>query len=163
MTTHTADTHTTVTDTTVTDTGTGEGTGALTATGTFTFSHWDEKPVAGGADGGGARIAHAAVTNDFTGVIEATGTSCEYTLAYSDETTGAFVGYEFIEGTVEGRTGSFVLEQRGSFGADGTITCALTVLPGTGAGELAGLGGTGAFAARHGDSSVPYTFTYTIG
>ncbi|MFF1694914.1 DUF3224 domain-containing protein [Streptomyces sp. NPDC058257] len=134
---------------------------AESGAGTFTFSHWDEKPVAG-ADSG-ARIAHAAVTNDFTGTIEATGTSCEYTLVYTDETTGAFVGYEFVEGTVEGRTGSFVLEQRGSFGADGTITCALTVQPGSGTGELAGLGGTGAFTARHGEPSVPYTFTYTIG
>ncbi|MGB8944586.1 MAG: DUF3224 domain-containing protein [Streptomyces sp.] len=131
------------------------------ATGTFTFSHWDEKPVAGAE--GGARIAHAAVTNDFTGAIEATGTSCEYTLAYADETTGAFVGYEFIEGTVDGRTGSLVLEQRGTFGADGTITCVLTVQPGSGAGELTGLSGTGAFTARHGEPTVPYTLTYEIG
>lgn len=130
-------------------------------TGTFTFTHWDEKPVAG-ADGG-ARIAHAAVTNDFTGAIEATGTSCEYTLVYADETTGAFVGYEFVEGSVEGRTGSFVLEQRGSFGADGTVTCALTVQPGSGSGELTGIAGTGAFTARHGETAVPYTLTYAIG
>ncbi|MFG2503611.1 DUF3224 domain-containing protein [Streptomyces sp. NPDC048441] len=140
---------------------TGTSTDTVTATGTFTFSHWDEKPVAG-ADGG-ARIAHAAVTNDFTGAIEATGTSCEYTLAYIDETTGAFVGYEFIDGTLDGRRGSFVLEQRGSFGADGTITCALTVQPGSGAGELTGLGGTGAFTARHGETTVPYTIAYAIG
>ncbi|MGW6021375.1 DUF3224 domain-containing protein [Streptomyces sp. NPDC055099] len=132
----------------------------ITATGTFTFSHWDEKPVAGAE--GGARIAHAAVTNDFTGAIEATGTSCEYTLVYADETTGAFVGYEFIEGTVDDRAGSFVLEQRGSFGADGTITCALTVQPGSGSRELTGLTGTGAFTARHGETTVPYTLTYEI-
>ncbi|MEV6755432.1 DUF3224 domain-containing protein [Streptomyces sp. NPDC051214] len=135
-------------------------TASATGTGTFTFSHWDEKPVAGAE--GGARIAHAAVTNDFTGAIEATGTSCEYTLVYADETTGAFVGYEFIEGTLDGRAGSFVLEQRGSFGADGTITCALTVQPGSGSGELTGLTGTGAFTARHGETTVPYTLTYEI-
>ncbi|WP_409056404.1 DUF3224 domain-containing protein [Streptomyces sp. SYP-A7185] len=129
-------------------------------TGTFTFSRWDEKPVAG-ADGG-ARIAHAAVTNDFTGAVEATGTSCEYTLVYVDETTGVFTGYEFVEGSVDGRTGSFVLEQRGSFGADGTITCALTVQPGSGSGQLTGLAGTGTFTARHGEPTVTYTFTYTI-
>ncbi|MER5258924.1 DUF3224 domain-containing protein [Streptomyces sp. NPDC002855] len=147
----------------INDTGTNNGTGTGTSTnaGTFTFTHWDEKPVAG-ADGG-ARIAHAAVTNDFTGAIEATGTSCQYTLVYTDETTGSFVGHEFIAGSVDGRTGSFVLEQRGSFGADGTITCALSVHPGSGAGDLAGLSGTGSFTARHGDSTVPYTFTYTVG
>ncbi|MEV0321743.1 DUF3224 domain-containing protein [Streptomyces sp. NPDC050658] len=132
-----------------------------TVTGSFTFSRWDEKPVAD--TDGGARIAHAAVTNDFTGAVEATGTSCEYTLVYADETTGAFVGYELIEGTLDGRRGSFVLEQRGSFGADGTISCELTVLPGSGAGELAGLSGTGSFTTGHGASTVPYTLTYAIG
>ncbi|TGA95171.1 DUF3224 domain-containing protein [Streptomyces sp. MZ04] len=141
--------------TTTTATATG------TATASFTFTQWDEKPVAG-ADGG-ARIAHAAVTNDFTGVIKATGTSCQYTLVYTDETTGAFVGHEFIDGSVDGRSGSFVLEQRGSFGADGTISCTLTVHPGSGSGELAGLTGTGSFTTRHGASAVPYTFTYDIG
>ncbi|MEU4998764.1 DUF3224 domain-containing protein [Streptomyces sp. NPDC021622] len=131
-----------------------------TTTGAFTFTNWDEKPVAG--SDGGARIARAAVTNDFTGAIEATGTSCEYALVYTGEATGAFVGYEFIEGTVDGREGSFVLEQRGTFSADG-ITCTVTVHPGSGSGELAGLAGTGSFTARHGDSTVPYTFTYDIG
>lgn len=132
------------------------------ATGTFTFSQWDEKPVAGADGNGGARVAHAAVRNDFAGAIEATGTSCEYTLVYTDETTGSFVGYEFIEGTLDGRAGSFVLEHRGSFGSDGTIACALTVQPGSGAGELTGLGGTGSFTARHGETTTPYTLSYEI-
>ncbi|MGV9881249.1 DUF3224 domain-containing protein [Streptomyces sp. NPDC003006] len=130
-----------------------------TTAGTFTFAAWNEQPVAG-ADGG-ARITHAAVTNDYTGAIEAAGTSCEYTIAYTSGTTGGYVGYEFIEGTLDGHKGSFIIEQQGSFVDDG-IECAFTVLSGSGTGELAGLTGTGTFTARHGDKSTPYTFDYTI-
>ncbi|ATL26094.1 DUF3224 domain-containing protein [Streptomyces formicae] len=129
-------------------------------TGTFTFAHWDEKPVAG-ADGG-ARIAHAAVTNDYAGGIEATGTSCEYTIAYTSETVGSFVGYEFIDGTLDGRTGSFVIEQRGAFRADGGIDCALTVLPDSATGELKGLTGTGSFTAQGGQPTSPYSLDYAL-
>ncbi|MGA4847546.1 DUF3224 domain-containing protein [Streptomyces sp. G5(2025)] len=128
--------------------------------GTFTFAGWDEQPVAGVE--GGARITHAAVINDYVGTIEAAGTACEYTIAYTSGTTGAYVGYEFIDGTLDGRKGSFVIEQRGSFVRDG-IECAFTVLPGSGTGELAGLTGTGTFTARHGEKSTPYAFDYTLG
>ncbi|MFJ2767312.1 DUF3224 domain-containing protein [Streptomyces sp. NPDC087300] len=129
-------------------------------TGTFTFARWDEKPVAG-ADGG-ARIAHASVTNDYAGGIEAKGTSCEYTIAYTSETTGTFVGYEFIEGTLDGRAGSFVMEQRGAFRADGGIDCACTVLPDSATGELTGLTGTGSYTAQGGRPTSPYTFDYAL-
>ncbi|MET8689372.1 DUF3224 domain-containing protein [Streptomyces sp. NPDC004732] len=129
-------------------------------TGTFTFARWDEKPVAGAH--GGTRIAHAAVTNDYTGVIEAAGTSCEYTISYESETVGFFVGYEFIDGTVDGRKGSFVIEQRGSFGADGTIECSFTVLPGSATGELTGLTGTGSYTARAGQPATPYSLAHAL-
>ncbi|MCF3125102.1 DUF3224 domain-containing protein [Streptomyces arenae] len=134
---------------------------ATTVTGTFTFTRWDESPVAG-ADGG-ARITHAAVANDYAGAIEAKGTSCEYSIAYTTETVGAFVGHEFVDGTLDGRAGSFVIDQRGSFTADGTIECTFTVLPGSGTGELAGLTGTGTFTARTGQASTPYSLDYSLG
>ncbi|MFK4070605.1 DUF3224 domain-containing protein [Streptomyces sp. NPDC029674] len=141
-------------------TSTVAGTGTSTVTGTFTFAGWDERPVAGAE--GGTRIAHAAVTNDYTGAVEAKGTSCEYTIAYTSDTVGAFVGYELIDGTLDGRAGSFVLEQRGAFGADGVIACSFTVLPGSGTGELAGLTGAGSFTARGGQPTTPYSFDYAV-
>ncbi|WP_055535280.1 DUF3224 domain-containing protein [Streptomyces alboniger] len=158
-------TRTTTTPTTATATSaettpaTATTTETTAATGSFTFAAWDEQPVAGAE--GGPRIAHAAVANDYSGAIEAAGTSCEYTIAYTSETTGGYVGYEFIEGTLDGHKGSFVIEQHGSFVADG-IECAFTVVPGSGTGELAGLTGTGTFTARHGEKSTPYTFDYAI-
>ncbi|MCX5195289.1 DUF3224 domain-containing protein [Streptomyces sp. NBC_00249] len=128
-------------------------------TGSFTFADWEEQPV--GAADGAPRLARAKVVNHFSGGIEAPGTSCAYTIAYTGENVGTYTGMELLAGTVDGRAGSFVLEERGSFDAEGT-RCAFTVVPGSGTGALAGLSGSGGFVHRHGTEAVPYTFTYAL-
>ncbi|UNO39220.1 DUF3224 domain-containing protein [Streptomyces sp. MST-110588] len=132
------------------------------ATGTFTFENWEEHEVRGQAGAGGPRLARATVTNAFTGSMEAAGTACAYTIAYLTATTGTFVGHEMLTGSLDGRKGSFVLEERGTFGENGTV-CTFEVVPGSGTGELAGLTGTGGFTHEHGMTSVPYTFEYRLG
>ncbi|GAA1878465.1 DUF3224 domain-containing protein [Streptantibioticus ferralitis] len=129
-------------------------------TGSFTFANWEERTV--GPSGTSPKLAHASVTNTFAGGIEAADTTCEYTIVYVTEKTGTFTGMEALVGHVDGREGSFVVEQRGSFDADGTVHCAFEVVPGTGTGELIGLCGTGDFVAKHGESSFPYTFDYDL-
>lgn len=131
--------------------------------GRFTFADWQEQPV-GSADSPAAvpRLAHATVTNTFAGGIEAAATTCSYAIAYTGEDTGTYAGMEVVSGTVDGRKGSFVLDERGDFDAGGT-RCRFEVVPGSGTGELAGLTGSGGFTHRHGDTSVPYTLTYTLG
>ncbi|MFD7097271.1 DUF3224 domain-containing protein [Streptomyces xanthophaeus] len=133
--------------------------GSVRTGGRFTFADWEEKPL--GPSGAAPRLAHARVTNAFTGGIEASGTVCAYTVAYTGESTGTFAGLELVSGSVDGRHGSFVLEERGSFDGTGT-RCRFEVVPGSATGELAGLTGTGGFTSRHGDSSVAYEFTYAV-
>ncbi|GAA3386779.1 DUF3224 domain-containing protein [Streptomyces roseoviridis] len=128
-------------------------------TGRFTFADWQEQPV--GSPASTPSLAHATVTNAFSGGIEAAATSCSYTIAYTGENVGTYSGMELLSGGVEGRKGTFVLEERGGFDATGT-TCRFEVVPGSGTGELAGLTGSGGFTYRHGDTSVAYTFTYAI-
>ncbi|MFF8266946.1 DUF3224 domain-containing protein [Streptomyces sp. NPDC016562] len=128
--------------------------------GSFTFTDWQEQPV-GPADVT-PRLAHASVTNRFTGGIVAAATSCGYTLAYTEQSAGTYTGLELLSGSLDGREGTFVLEERGSFDADGT-RCRFEVVPGSGTGELAGLTGSGGFTCRHGDTEVAYTFTYALG
>ncbi|MFF7233616.1 DUF3224 domain-containing protein [Streptomyces sioyaensis] len=130
-------------------------------TGHFTFADWTEHPV--GPGGAGPKLAHASVANTFSGGIEATGTTCEYTLVYVTEKTGTFTGMELLTGRLDGREGTFVVEERGSFEADGTVRCAFEVVPGTGTGELTGLRGTGSFTTTAGEPSVPYAFGYDLG
>lgn len=131
---------------------------APTANG-FTFKDWEEHPV--GPEGVFPRLARATVTNAFTGALTAPATACTYTVAYTGDSTGTFTGMELVTGTVDGREGAFVLEERGTFDATGTH-CRFTVLPGSGTGGLTGLGGSGSFTHRYGDTSVEYTFDYAF-
>ncbi|MFJ9547182.1 DUF3224 domain-containing protein [Streptomyces erythrochromogenes] len=136
--------------------------------GRFTFADWEETPVGApgtpgtpGAPDATPRLAHAHVANTFTGGVEAAGTSCDYTIAYTGENTGSYSGMELLSGSVDGRKGSFVLEERGTFDAGGTV-CRFEVVAGSGTGDLVGLTGSGGFTYRHGDTSVEYAFTYAL-
>lgn len=130
-------------------------------TGRFTFSDWKERAVSPSEVRPG--LAHASVTNTFSGGIQASGTTCEYTIAYVTESTGSFTGMEVLTGSLDGRDGTFALDERGSFEADGTLRCVFDVVPGSGTGDLTGLRGTGSFATKTGQQSVPYTFDYDLG
>ncbi|MEV5549454.1 DUF3224 domain-containing protein [Streptomyces sp. NPDC052309] len=130
-------------------------------TGHFSFADWKEHAVTG--EDATPRLAHAAVTNTFSGGIEADGTTCEYSIVYVTDKTGTFTGMELLAGRVDGREGAFALEERGHFDEDGTVHCTFEVVAGSGTGELTGLRGSGAFTARHGETSVAYDFAYELG
>lgn len=129
-------------------------------TGHFTFADWKEVPVS--PEDTHPRLAHATVTNAFAGGIEAESTTCDYTVSYLTATTGSFAGMELLRGRLDGREGTFVVEERGRFDPDGTVHCSFEVVEGSGTGELAGLHGTGEFTYRHGETKVPYTFAYGL-
>ncbi|MET7937093.1 DUF3224 domain-containing protein [Streptomyces sp. NPDC005322] len=129
-------------------------------TGTFTYANWEETVV--GQAGEGPKLARATVTNTFSGGIEAAETSCEYAISYLTEKTGVCCGYELLTGTLDGRTGSFAVEQRCTWGEDGTVRCSFEVVPGSGTGGLAGLTGSGTFVAVRGEQAVPYSFGYDL-
>ncbi|MET9857639.1 DUF3224 domain-containing protein [Streptomyces sp. NPDC006450] len=125
----------------------------------FTFKDWEEHPV--GPQGAFPRLARATVVNAFTGALVAPATTCAYTVAYTGESTGTFTGMELVTGTVDGREGAFVLEESGTFDTTGT-RCRFTVVPGSGTRGLTGLGGSGSFDHRYGETSVEYVFDYAF-
>lgn len=133
----------------------------LRTTGHFTYADWQERAL--GGEDTLPRLAHAVVTNTFAGGVEAARTTCEYTIVHITEKTGTFTGMELLTGTVDGRRGTFAVEERGSFVDRGSVHCTFEVVPGSATGELAGLRGTGEFTAEHGSPSVPYTFDYDFG
>ncbi|GHB36146.1 hypothetical protein GCM10010377_28870 [Streptomyces viridiviolaceus] len=134
---------------------------ATRTTGHFTFADWKEHAVS--PEDTVPRLAHAAVTNTFSGGIEAAGTTCEYSIAYVTGKAGTFTGMELLTGRIDGREGAFVLEERGRFDDEGTVHCTFEVVAGSGTGELTGLRGSGTFTARHGEASVAYDFAYELG
>ncbi len=140
--------------------GTEPSTASVETSGHFTYAGWEELPV--GSPDGAPRLARALVTNSFAGGVEAAATSCAYTIAYTGENVGTYTGMELLSGSVDGRTGSFVLEESGTFDPGGT-TCRFAVVPGSGTGDLAGLSGSGGFTHRSGEASVAYALSYRLG
>jgi hypothetical protein len=123
---------------------------ATRATSTFRIEDWDEKPYIDGE--AGRKLTQASVKQSFSGEIEGEG-SVEWLLCYRPDATADFVGLLRIVGRIGDRAGSFVLAQTdGTF--DGKVASGeLSVVRGSGTGDLQGLRGTGAFSAPHGGES----------
>ena len=125
---------------------------------TVTGKSWDEKRVA--EAGPVHALAHATFTTTYSGDL--VGDSiCSLLLSYvggdpgkPETLVGPYVGYEQVTGTLAGRSGTFVLEARGEH-TGGVATTQLRVVPESGTGELAGLRGTGSYAA----DAMEYTLT----
>jgi hypothetical protein len=108
---------------------------------------------------GGRGLAQADVTQDFTGEIEGTG-SVRWLMCYRPNATADWLGLQRIVGRVGGRSGSFVLETRGTF--DGSKAAGdWSVVPGSGTGDLEGLSGRGRIEAPMG-AQATYTLDYDV-
>jgi hypothetical protein len=82
-------------------------------------------------------------------------------MAYTAADRAEYVGLQTMTGSLAGRSGSFVLRTSGTF--DGSKAVGeLTVVEGSGTGELAGISGTGSFSAPMG-SEAELTLEYELG
>ncbi len=130
------------------------------ATGSFELKQWDEHPYIEEKDV--ARLTQASVTNAYRGDIEGEGT-LHYLMTYRHDGEGwnsaDFVGYEYVNGRLGDRSGSFVLQHTGVF-EEGAAKGNLSVVPGSGAGDLRGIRGSGSFVARHNVQPTPFTLDY---
>ena len=126
-------------------------------TGSMELTTWEEQPYH--EIDGGPKLTRASVTRSFHGDIEGEGT-LEYLMIYHDAASASFVGLERVVGRVGDRAGSFVLQHSGTF-AGSTVQATVTVVPGSGTGELHGLRGEGDFVWPHGQSGS-LTLDYDI-
>ncbi len=122
----------------------------MKVTASATPTKWDEKPYDQGPSA--MRMTKASVEYTYHGGIEGVGLT-EYVMFYQEfnasnphAATATYVGLTRFKGTMNGKSGSVVLEERGSF-AGGTARTTVTILPGSGTGELAGISGSGASTA----------------
>ena len=131
----------------------------MKATGLFKVTSWDEKPCDEGW--GGAKVTRASVTQTVSGDIEGDA-RVEYLMIYLEGGTATFLAAVLVTGALDGKSGSFVLEGKGTY-ADGAATCNFSVVAGAGSGELAGLRGTGNYVAKHAEyPNVPFTLDYQL-
>jgi hypothetical protein len=120
---------------------------------------WDEKPYRELDDGSKFSRAEVTLSGSGAGLTSAT---FESLLFYRADGTSSFVTLMRIAGTLDGRSGSFVLQGHGTY--DGTTARVETqVVEGSGTGELAGLRGTGESVSGHADYPyMPLTLKYDI-
>jgi hypothetical protein len=126
-----------------------------TDTVTFEIVSWDETWTGELAEGW--VVARATVRKKLAGVLDATSVGEVTTTAQG--TGRAYSALERVEGTLAGRTGSFLLQHGGAGDETGQEAFG-HVVPGTGTGQLAGLRGTAVFA--HDEAGARITLTWTI-
>lgn len=121
----------------------------------FEILEWDE--TWSGQPAEGWTVTRADVRKRFSGALE--GTSIAEVTMTGQGTGTAYSALERVEGTLDGRTGSFLLQHGGAGDETGQEAFGL-IVAGTGTGELAGLRGTATFA--HDDAGARVTLTYSL-
>ena len=115
----------------------------------FEVQSWDENTYE--ELDGDAKLTRASVGQGFTGDLEGAG-SVEWLMCYREDKTADFVGLQRFVGRLGSRSGSFVMQTQGGF--DGTeAKGSLAVVERSGTEELAGITGSGAFAAPLGSTA----------
>ncbi|TDC10528.1 DUF3224 family protein [Nonomuraea longispora] len=96
---------------------------------------------------GGPAVFATLMTEQFSGGIVGVG-HADHVRVVQPDGSQIVTGVERIVGSVDGRSGSFVLTCYGFGERPGSAQGCWTVVPGSGTGELAGLRGRGAFTVR---------------
>jgi hypothetical protein len=112
------------------------------ATATVEHTSWQETAIDGSGSGeaaAGPKLSRAVVTKVFKGDFEGTSRS-ELVMCGRSDGTGGYAAQERIEGSIAGRTGSFVLHH-GATRSGGSETRFGYIVPGSGTGGLSGLTG----------------------
>lgn len=104
-------------------------------------------------------LGRLAIDKQFHGDLEATSRGEMLSAGTGVEGSAGYVAIERVSGTLHGRSGSFVLQHNGTMNR-GAPRLTITVVPDSGAGELAGLAGTMSIAIADGQHS--YDFEYTL-
>ena len=107
---------------------------------------------------GDATLSRMTIDKQFHGDLE--GTSKGQMLAAGDpKTSGVYVAIEKFNGTLKGRSGTFILHHTGLM-TRGVPQLSITVAPDSGTGQLTGI--TGNFKIIIAEGKHSYEFEYTL-
>ena len=122
--------------------------------GVFQITGWDEKPYLENDDG--SKQSHAKISQSYSGDLEGS-SDIQYLMAYQTDSSAIFVGFETVTGTINGKSGSFVIQHTGKFEA-GIATSNFVIVPNTGKSELTNISGKGFFKSGE-NGQAKYEFT----
>lgn len=118
------------------------------------------KPLPADEKVAGLTVGRVALDKQFNGDLEATSKGEMMTAETSVEGSGGYVAIERVDGTLGGRTGTFVLLHQGTMKAGSGFKLGIVVVPDSGTGQLVGLTGTMTIVIANGKHS--YEFDYTL-
>ncbi len=122
--------------------------------GVFQVTGWDEKPYSEDSDG--AKLTNAQVTQTYTGSIEGK-SQVQYIMAHQADKSAVFVGMEKVTASINGKSGSFVIQHNGKF-ESGIASSNFVIVTGSGQGELSAIEGSGSYeSTEHGKSNYQMT------
>jgi hypothetical protein len=122
---------------------------AARVSGELSVTDWNEETF---LERDAGKLTKARVVQELSGDIQGT-TTIIWLLAYRPDETADFVGMQQIEGTLDGRSGSFVVTSRGTFDGE-RAAAAWTIVSGSGTDALSGISGSGSFDAPHGGQAT---------
>lgn len=122
------------------------------AAGTFDVTLTPQPPAAGG-------VGRMTIGKQFHGALAAASAG-EMLSALTDvKGSAGYVALERVTGSLDGKSGSFVLQHSGTM-TRGAAQLTITVVPDSGTGELSGI--TGSMAIEITDGRHYYDFTYSL-
>jgi hypothetical protein len=104
-------------------------------------------------------LGRLSIDKQFQGDLEAASQGQMLSAGTGTEGSAGYVAIERVSGSLHGRTGTFVLQHSGVMNR-GAAQLAITVVPDSGTGELAGLSGEMSIDLADGQHS--YEFEYTL-
>lgn len=107
-----------------------------------------------------ATLSRLSIDKQFHGDLEATGKGEMLAAGTAVKGSAGYVAIERVSGTLQGRSGTFILQHSGTM-TRGAPQLAVTVVPDSGTGQLAGLAGK--MTIRITDGKHSYDFEYTLG
>lgn len=126
------------------------------ATGTFEVTM---EPQGAPDTAAGTSLGRMRLTKRFDGELVGEGSGQMLTAMTSTSGSAGYVAIERVTGTLHGRSGSFALQHSGTMNR-GAQQLAISVVPDSGTGALAGI--TGTFAIEIADGVHAYRLDYTL-
>lgn len=126
----------------------------------YKIAGWDEKTFSEPDSSGHAgKLTRASVKKTYSGDLEGEGI-LEYLLAYKDDGSAEYMGYERVTGKLDGVAGSFVFRHTGTYSNDRMVQTS-SIVEGSGTGGLIGISGRTEIMAGH-DKDYPFTLEYEM-
>ncbi|MBM2620842.1 DUF3224 domain-containing protein [Actinoplanes sp. LDG1-06] len=134
----------------------------MNAIGTFDVADFTPAPGPAPEIKTGLPVGIATMRKTFAGEISGRSETL-FTAAFDPATnTGTYVAMESFEGTLGGRPGAFNFVHSATTTGQDRQAEFLTIVPGSGTGDLAGIRGTGTLAVDE-DGTHRISFDYTLG